>query len=394
MGQTIERRLATKAFRVELERAPTPEELKPLIARADRMLGHDRSDGFVLKRLERALDQTPEGQAVNQAHGAAKALLGAAPDPALLQQARDLAGQGKTVAEVRAALDATVMAGAPYRKLYAGETVDAAYAATLQRAPSLDERLAGVRTVSDLIDQGQMPEQISSTLSGPLAASPEARKLRSADNVNAVYAWTMGRAPSPEELAKGREIVGQLIDQGKPNEEVNAVLDYLCKLSPEWQAAHPQMNHDRDAIYLHQPTGWTCGPTSLAMAMAAAGKRAPNDDTIWELAQADKLNTIANQSTDKMPWEIADIARGMGVNAEAHVLAQPPEIREALERGHGVVVNGKLPDTSGHFIYLAGLDEQGQYIVCDPWHPEVTRWNDEQLGGFTYGRGNSVEIWP
>jgi len=394
MSLSLAQRLVRRAYRAELHRLPAASEAAPQVVRARTLLRNDRDDAFVVRRLSRALDRSPEGQAIDQAHGAAKALLGHAPGAALLQQARELAAQGKTVAEIRAALDATLEAGPEYRKLHARETVESAYAQALQRAPSLDEKLAGTRWARELIDQGKTPDEVSGAFAWVLGSSAEARKLHAPDNVKAVYAWTMGREPSAEELERDSGLVRELIDEGKSNDEVNGALADLLKLSPEWQAKHPQMNHDRDAVYLRQPNGWTCGPTSLAMAMAAAGKRPLSDDTLWEMAQPDKLNTIANQSTDKMPWEIADIVRGMGVNAEAHVLAQPPEIRAALERGHGVVVNGKHPDTSGHFIYLAGLDEQGQIIVCDPWKPEITRWSDEQLGAFTYGRGNSVEIWP
>ncbi len=394
MALTLAERLVRKAYRAELHRRPAAEELAPLLQRARTMIHHDRDDRFIVKRLSRALDASPEGQAIDQAYGAAKALLGHAPDAALLQQARELAAQGKPAEEIRAALEVSIKAGSEYRLDHAGEVVGSEYLLALGRAPSRDERLDGALFTRQLISEGKSPDDVHAAWAAKLGATTEGRRHAAPNNVRAVYAFTMGREPSPEELDRDTGLVRKLIDEGKSNDEVNGVLDSLLKLGPEWQAKHPQMNHDRDAIYMHQPNGWTCGPTSLAMAMAAAGKRPLNEDTVWEMAGPDKLNTIANQSTDKMPWEIADVVRSMGVNAEPHVLAQPPEIREALERGHGVVVNGKHPDTSGHFIYLAGLDEQGQIIVCDPWKPEITRWSDEQLGAFTYGRGNSVEIWP
>ncbi|MBK7859396.1 MAG: C39 family peptidase [Archangiaceae bacterium] len=384
--------LARRAFKHELDRAGSAHELKPLAARARQMLHRGRSDAFVLHRLEHTLDHSPEGRAVDEANHLSRQLLGEKADPALLQLARELTNQGTPEGALRAALQSSIEASAGYRRLHADDTVLDAYDVVLQRDPSHHEQLAAVRTVNQLIDQGQSGEQVTAALQAQLAGTPEGRKLHAADNVNAVYAFALGRAPSADELQRGTALVKKLVDDGKSNDEVNQTLGYLCTLTPEWQAK--QMSHDRDALYLHQPNGWTCGPTSLAMAMAAVHQRPLNEDTVWEMAGPDKLNTIANHSTDKMPAEIAELVRGMGAHAEPHELAQPAEIRAALERGHGMVVNGKLPDTEGHFIYLAGLDAQGQFIVCDPWHPDVTRWNDEQLGAFTYGRGNSVEIWP
>jgi hypothetical protein len=93
---------------------------------------------------------------------------------------------------------------------------------------------------------------------------------------------------------------------------------------------------------------------------------------------------------------IANKARELGVNAEYNGSKDPADMRAALERGHGIVVNGDLGG-GGHFIYVAGLDEQGRYIVCDPWRPGITRWGDAELNEFTHHGINPpgfAEIWP
>lgn len=440
-------RLANEALETVLHRAPTAAEVDAL-----------KKDGrwHFERHVQRHLDAKPEVQAMKQADGAARELLGRDGDSALYEQARSLVAEGKSTAEVRAALEATIKGGAEFRRMRMPEDVKASYQRELNRAPTLDETLAGVKQIRPLIDQGQSAEQVGQALTttlratpeyrnahapdtiregfqanlnraptaeetqkllGPvkdliaqgktpdevsaavkyvIALGPEYRKLHVADNVTGEYQKMLGRAPSQEEIDKLSGPAREWIDAGKTNDELNQGIDYCIGLSPEWQAKHPQMNANRDQIYLQQPTGWTCGPTSLAMAMAAAGVRPANMDTVWEMAQGDKLNTIANHSTDKMPWEIADIARSMGVNAEGHAGAFVPEMRAALANGHGIMVNVKEPDTGGHFVYIAGLDPSGQMIVCDPWHPETTTWSDEQLQDYSSrapGPGNFVEFW-
>jgi hypothetical protein len=388
-SKKAEEKLAAATLRAYLHRDATPAELLGLEQTVQK---HSAS------RVAKQLSARPEAAALAQVDGASKALLGQNhPDPALYDQARQLSQQGQTPAQIRSAVEDTIKASADYRRLHMSDAVTAAYQKDLNRAPTLDETLAGVQQLKPLIDQGKTGADTDAALHDTLSATSEYRKLHAADNVNAVYAFVMGRAPNPTELQQGDDLVGKLIDEGKSNADVNQVLGYLCTLTPEWQAKHPQMNTDRDAIYMQQPNGWTCGPTSLAMAMVAAGKRPANQDTIWEMAAPDKLNTIANHSTDKMPDQIADIARSMGVNAEGHIDGHASDIRAALAAGHGTVVNGTNGGGGGHFIYLAGLDQNGQFIVCDPWHPEITRWNDADLENFTRngpGPGNFVEIWP
>ena len=45
-------------------------------------------------------------------------------------------------------------------------------------------------------------------------------------------------------------------------------------------------NTNRDEIYIQQPNGWSCGPTTLAMATAAWGLRPANVNTVYEMIAA------------------------------------------------------------------------------------------------------------
>ena len=73
----------------------------------------------------------------------------------------------------------------------------------------------------------------------------------------------------------------------------------------------------------------------------------------------------------------------------------PAAVREALQKGRGVVLNGSL-GTGGHFMYVAGLNPDGTFIICDPWRPAITRMTDRELDHFAHnqpGKGGMIEIW-
>ncbi len=82
---------------------------------------------------------------------------------------------------------------------------------------------------------------------------------------------------------------------------------------------------------------------------------------------------------------IASAAKAAGMKAEFHADASAASVRESLKQGKGVVLNGSVSGSGGHFIYVAGIASDGRFIVCDPYRPEITRWNDGELQHFATG---------
>lgn len=161
---------------------------------------------------------------------------------------------------------------------------------------------------------------------------------------------------------------------------------------PQSPAAHGGPITDRNRIYLHQPNNWTCGPTSLTMAAAAFGVRPRDNSTVSELTKRSRTNP-----NDGVPDSNAlqDAARQIGLQARYQYSSTPADVRAALNKGHGVIYNGSL-GTGGHFVYVAGLNPDGSFIVCDPWRSDVTRWTDAQLKAFGYTNGHHggiTEVW-
>ncbi|HEY9721097.1 MAG TPA: peptidoglycan-binding protein, partial [Oscillatoriaceae cyanobacterium] len=155
---------------------------------------------------------------------------------------------------------------------------------------------------------------------------------------------------------------------------------------------HPHIKTGR-SFYIQQPNGWTCGPTSLTMALAAWGVRPADGNTINEMVR----RTGATSSTG-VPGNaslIANAAKQVGMQAKYNPVGSPANVRAALKAGHGVVLNGSL-GIGGHFIYVAGLNADGTFQIDDPARPTVTRMTDSELNAFanTYSNPRGfAEIW-
>ncbi|MEW5743598.1 MAG: C39 family peptidase [Myxococcota bacterium] len=372
---------ARASYQERLGRLPTPEELSKSIAWGNQLAAEGKSVSEVRAAFDFVLSMTPEWQA----RASYQERLGRLPTPEELSKSiawgNQLLAEGKTVGEMGDAFR-FVLAMTP--EWQARDE----YVTSLGRLPSSEE-VAKLRTWgTELQAQGKSVEDMRAAFHFVVCCTPE-WQARDAYQVH------LGRLPNPDELAKMMAFGADLQAQGKSVPELRAAFDYVIALTPEWQERHrPRLNVDRDALYLQQPNGWTCGPTSLAMALAASGVRPADGNTIWEMVDA--LGARAGVGTPGGVALIADVARRFGVNAESSPSREPSDVRAALERGHGVLVNGDIGG-GGHFLYLAGLDAAGNFIVCDPWRPGITSWNEDDLWAFTHHGNNPpgfAEIWP
>lgn len=425
---------ATSAYQDKLGRKPSADELQKSIAWGTQLQGEGKSVGEMRAAFDFVLALSPEFQG-REAYQQALQRLPSADEQAKIKSfGEKLQAEGKSVGEMRAAFDFVIALSPEFQ-------ARGAYENALHRLPTGDELSKMKAWGETLTAEGKQPGEIRQAFDFVLALTPEFQasaaygdklgRVPTPDELQKSIAWgkqmeaegksftdvraafdfvltltpefqardayqqQLGRLPNGDEQARMKEFGERLQSEGKSVGEMRQAFDFVIALTPEWQARNrPAMNANRDEIYLQQPNGWSCGPTSLTMALAAAGVRPSNLDTMWEVANA--LGARAGVGTPGGVSLIADVARRFGVNAEANSSRDPADVRAALERGHGVVVNGDISG-AGHFIYISGLDAQGQYIVCDPWRPGITRWNDGDLHYFTHIGSNPpgfAEIWP
>jgi hypothetical protein len=236
--------------------------------------------------------------------------------------------------------------------------------------------------------------EIRKAIAAEIKEGREYRTKNIDDEIRPIYKKLLKRKPTDKAIAPYERLAKRELKSGDTIRESLAAVRTKIKKSAAYKELHkPRPVTNRDKIYMAQPNGWTCGPTSLTMAMAAFKKRPVNSNTLNEMIR----RTGANSSVG-VPGNaslIANAAKSMGCKAEFHASAPPSAIRQSLKEGHGVVLNGSL-GTGGHFIYVAGIAKDGRFIICDPARPTITRMTDSELNHFanTYSNPRGfAEIW-
>lgn len=143
-----------------------------------------------------------------------------------------------------------------------------------------------------------------------------------------------------------------------------------------WRAGEIPTLYQRDpawsgSTYAEDEFGTTgCGPTCLAMAYVALTGRS-------DMGPADMgafSERLGCATPDGTAWTfMTDGAAQLGLVA-TELPADEASVRGALLKGSPVICSVGPGDftTTGHFIVLAGIDEQGRLIVRDPNSPERT----------------------
>lgn len=144
----------------------------------------------------------------------------------------------------------------------------------------------------------------------------------------------------------------------------------------EWRSGEVPALYQRDpawstATYAEDDFGTTgCGPTCLSMVyIALTGKTDMTPADMGALSEQ-----LGCASSDGTAWLfMTDGAAQLGLAAR-EVAADESSVRGALLAGSPVICSVGPGDftTTGHFIVLTGIDEQGRLLVRDPNSPERT----------------------
>lgn len=264
------------------------------------------------------------------------------------------------------------------------------------KASSLDKTIASIQARYDADLQsggGQLTSAQQQQLQADLDRSNSAIFLaRQQAQVNADKARGKLTRAQVASLDKQMRSIARDVAGGKDDRGV-----FLKQFQADLKAPKPrtlEASTDRSKIYYQQPNGWSCGPSSLTMALAAWGLRPANSSTMWDMAR--RMGAGPGVGTPGNASLIADAARQVGAKASFDPVASPANIRAALEKGHTVVLNGSL-GIGGHFVYVGGLNPDGTFKIFDPYRPTVTRMTDSQLNYFANLAGPNphgfAEIW-
>lgn len=151
----------------------------------------------------------------------------------------------------------------------------------------------------------------------------------------------------------------------------------------------------RSSWYMQQPGSWQCGPTSLTMLMADLGMRPSGEATMSEMVRL--TGAAPGQGVPGNASLIANAAEKVGLNGKYNPSSSVDDVRAALQAGHKVILNGSLR-VGGHFIYVAGINKNGDFIIGDPARPQITTMTAAELQHFaTHNAGahppGFAEIW-
>ena len=204
----------------------------------------------------------------------------------------------------------------------------------------------------------------------------------------------LAAAPAPVVLGlAGAGALGAVADGGALAAVGDAVLSGLAGSGPAstprsaWRAGEVPELYQTDPAWAAEPyAGGTvgengCGPTCLTMAYVALTGR--DDMTPADMAA---FAERGGYTVDGMTaWSfMTEGAAQLGLTSE-ELPADASQVRAALEAGSVVIASVRPGDftTTGHFIVLAGLAEDGTVIAHDPNSAERTHttWDIERVLG-------------
>jgi hypothetical protein len=152
------------------------------------------------------------------------------------------------------------------------------------------------------------------------------------------------------------------------------------------QVSDADYNHSSDAPSRSN----NCGPTSVAMALAAAGI-APIDNADPQAAIDAAREAAGGGSGDRTgPGDLEDGVTAAG--GESYRVDSEEALQTALTNGDPVVLFGNT--YGGHWVTVLGYDAAtNSYLVSDPMsHDGVARWSEEKMDGYANYSVDSVAV--
>ena len=242
---------------------------------------------------------------------------------------------------------------------------------TANQVGSLETSNGSVQALVTLLGEEEAAKLIAQAKTNPdalwIAAHPDAYAF---DGIEVQYKILKLAADEPAAIPYVREFPAKY-PMGEAVADKDLAMDVASPSSAVPSTPIPHLYQwDRRwayTVYSSASFGLTgCGPTSLAMVYQGLNRtvdRTPYD--MGMLAQERGFMTEFNGSDGAM---YTALAPELGLNCwEAYPDAA--NIREELSQGHVIIANlgPGFFTTNGHFFVLAGLTDDGQVIVNDPY---------------------------
>ncbi len=187
---------------------------------------------------------------------------------------------------------------------------------------------------------------------------------------------------SVEILAKQEEVSGLITDTN-----LEAFV-YYNQHDPQW----------KDYLYGgYDPIDkYGCGPTALAMLLANTSKKEMTPEKAADWAAEKGYFALHSGSYHGI---IRDGANAFGLDSTAFSDYSEQSIREQLEQGHlfvALMKKGTFSTSSGHFLLILGLDENGRAIIADSNSVANTQktWAlSDLIAELKYGANDGGPLW-
>jgi hypothetical protein len=147
----------------------------------------------------------------------------------------------------------------------------------------------------------------------------------------------------------------------------------------ESYGASPGDKLDRTRFYQHQMNGWSCSATALAM--MHANEETGHPPSPGDLEHFERVTGTTQHGYRGSLADMANQARSQGMEAKAYQYGRfdkqgMNDLDRELAMGHSAVARIINPHTGHpHYIYVAGRDHNGNYIIGDP-----DRFNNAKFG--------------
>lgn len=158
---------------------------------------------------------------------------------------------------------------------------------------------------------------------------------------------------------------------------------------------------DRSSFYRHQNDAVSCSAFSMAMMYSDHKLGRPVNDS-----EAYKFKQLAGVTSHGYRGSLADMGRQLesaGLHAKPYEYANNfnergmADLNRELAAGHSAVARVINPHTGNpHYIYIAGRDSSGRYIVGDPDRKNLANHQPvsaERLYSMMRGRNGFVAGW-